>query len=95
MAGAERILIMSNAPLTSVLPSAVDLNSFLAQHTVIFNSGLKSIVEFNLISYIYNRFRNSNSFPKSILHQGAVTVLAIPSVVQLPPAKSTSNSSTA
>ncbi|XP_046441886.1 uncharacterized protein LOC124192564 isoform X3 [Daphnia pulex] len=32
VAGAERIFIMSNAPLTSVLPSGVDLNAFLAQH---------------------------------------------------------------
>nr|CAH0099116.1 unnamed protein product [Daphnia galeata] len=32
VAGAERILIMSNTPLTSVLPSVVDPNAFLAQH---------------------------------------------------------------
>jgi hypothetical protein len=37
VAGAERIFIMSNAPLTSVLPSGVDLNAFLAQHKVILN----------------------------------------------------------
>jgi hypothetical protein len=38
VAGAEKMFILSNAPLTSVLPSGVDPNAFLAQHKVIFSS---------------------------------------------------------
>jgi hypothetical protein len=38
VAGAEKMFIMSNVPLTSILPSNVDPNAFLAQHTVIFSS---------------------------------------------------------
>ncbi|XP_046457222.1 eukaryotic translation initiation factor 4 gamma 3-like isoform X2 [Daphnia pulex] len=55
VAGAERILIMSNAPLTSVLPSAVDLNSFLAQHT-----------ELEFLSKINSTPRGSDSVGNSI-----------------------------
>ncbi|XP_046645694.1 eukaryotic translation initiation factor 4 gamma 3-like isoform X2 [Daphnia pulicaria] len=53
--GAERILIMSNAPLTSVLPSSVDLNSFLAQHT-----------ELEFLSKIHSTPRGSGSVGNSI-----------------------------
>jgi hypothetical protein len=38
VAGAEKIFILSNVPLTSILPSNVDPNAFLTQHKVIFSS---------------------------------------------------------
>nr|CAH0113663.1 unnamed protein product [Daphnia galeata] len=54
VAGAERILIMSNVPLTSVLPSGVDPNAFFAQHK-----------ELDFLSKIDSIPRSSGSVGKS------------------------------
>ena len=57
IAGAERIWIMSNAPLATLLPSGVDPNAFLAQHKVhcsLFKNThpSKKFVVFNLVSVL-------------------------------------------